>query len=120
MIARLAVQGWLRQRFRPPLHSVASIANTQPGIHQSWIISHGFSDQYGHSAANASGVLRYCTTSTGNLSDTCVAQHHLFQAFVYEPASRFWALQAIEAAVFVALSALLVTLAVWLIRRRLT
>ncbi len=120
VLARLVVQGWLRQRLLPPVHAVGSLANAPAGIHQAWVIDQGFGDQHGHAAANATGILRYCTTSAGDLSDRCVAQHHLFQAFVYEPASRFWALQAIEAAVFVTLAGVLTALAVWLIRRRLT
>ena len=39
---------------------------------------------------------------------------------VYQPAERFWTFQAIEAAIFAVLAALLVAFAIWCVRRRLT
>jgi hypothetical protein len=38
----------------------------------------------------------------------------------YQPPDRFWTFQAIEAAIFAVLAALLVALAIWCVRRRLT
>jgi len=39
---------------------------------------------------------------------------------VYQPAERFWTFQAIEAAIFAVLAALLVAFAIWCVRRRLS
>jgi ABC-type transport system involved in multi-copper enzyme maturation permease subunit len=47
-----------------------------------------------------------------------LAQQHYTQWTTYEPASRFWHFQLIEAGWLVALSAILIAAAVWLVRRR--
>ena len=39
---------------------------------------------------------------------------------VYQPGSRFWAFQGIEAAIFVGLAAALIAVTFWLVRRRVT
>jgi len=47
-----------------------------------------------------------------------LAQQHYTQWTSYEPASRFWHFQLIEAGWLVALSAILIAASVWLVRRR--
>jgi hypothetical protein len=48
----------------------------------------------------------------------CFSQHGYTLVTRYQPASRFWTFQWIEAAWLVALSALLIGVAVWMVRRR--
>ncbi len=48
----------------------------------------------------------------------CFAQHGYTQLTSYQPVSRFWTFQWIEAGWLLALSALLIAVTVWLIRRR--
>ncbi len=48
----------------------------------------------------------------------CFAQHGYTQLTSYQPASRFWTFQWIQAGWLLALSALLITVTVWVIRRR--
>jgi hypothetical protein len=50
---------------------------------------------------------------------SALAYHHIGSSWVYEPASRFWPLQAIEAGIFLALSAACIGLAVWWIKQRI-
>jgi hypothetical protein len=52
---------------------------------------------------------------------TCARQvvTHFREAIVYQPASRYWAVQGLETVVFVALAALLAGACVWWIRHRL-
>jgi hypothetical protein len=45
---------------------------------------------------------------------------HFREALVYQPASRYWALQGLETMVFVALAALLAGAGVWWVRHRMT
>ena len=47
-----------------------------------------------------------------------LAQQHYTQWTSYEPASRFWHFQLIEGGWLLALSVVLITAAVWLVRRR--
>ncbi len=49
---------------------------------------------------------------------TCINSFHLQSVFTYQPASRFWMFQWYELGSYVVLSALLVSLSVWWIRRR--
>jgi hypothetical protein len=46
------------------------------------------------------------------------AKYH--EAVTYQPASRFWAFQGIETAIFFAVALLLIGLCFWWVRRRLT
>jgi hypothetical protein len=50
----------------------------------------------------------------------CVSHHGYLQTTSYQPASRFWPFQFIEAGWLLALSALLLAATVWLVRRRAT
>jgi ABC-type transport system involved in multi-copper enzyme maturation permease subunit len=50
----------------------------------------------------------------------CLSQHGYAQWTSYQPASRFWPLQWIESGWLLALSALLITATLWLVRRRAT
>ena len=54
----------------------------------------------------------------GNAFFHWLAQQHYTQWTSYEPASRFWHFQLIEGGWLLALSAVLITAAVWLVRRR--
>jgi hypothetical protein len=64
--------------------------------------------------ANGSGV-----TGRGPLSPTqCLVQHGYTQWDTYQPASHFWLFQWIEGGWLLALSALLIAVTVWLVRRR--
>jgi hypothetical protein len=48
----------------------------------------------------------------------CLSQHGYTLWASYQPASRFWPFQFIEAGWLLALSALLIAATVWLVRRR--
>lgn len=53
------------------------------------------------------------------LVEQCVTQLGLKEALTYQPASRYWAFQWYEAALFIALSVILSGSCFWLVRRRL-
>ena len=48
----------------------------------------------------------------------CLRHHHVLQYAVYQPASRFWTLQAIETSIFLALSVALVASSLWWVNHR--
>jgi hypothetical protein len=48
----------------------------------------------------------------------CVARHHFYQVDTYQPASRYWSLQATEFAVYLGLAAILAIFTVWWTLRR--
>jgi hypothetical protein len=49
----------------------------------------------------------------------CLNAHHIYNIAVYQPASRFWLLQGIEAAIFTSLAATLLIAAIWWLRHRI-
>jgi hypothetical protein len=49
----------------------------------------------------------------------CLRHHHVMQYAVYQPAGRFWAFQAIEAGIFLALALSLIAASVWWVSHRL-
>ncbi len=51
--------------------------------------------------------------------EACVAKLGIHTVTTYQPASRFWAFQGIESAIFVALAAVLLATAAWAVRRRI-
>lgn len=54
------------------------------------------------------------------LRDALLAPHGVVGWVEYQPGSRFWTFQGIEAAIFVALAALLVGLTVYWVTRRVS
>ena len=116
VIARLIVRA-VRQDLIAPVRAVLPIPQGPPGIFHAWEISHGFTDSRGHPIP--SSIVTGCFDAHGNLVPQCLAHHHVYQTFVFEPASRFWPLQAVEAGIFLALSAGAIGLTVWWIRQRI-
>ena len=49
-----------------------------------------------------------------------LVQHGYIEVTSYQPASRFWAFQWIEAGWLLALSVVLIAITVWMVRRRVT
>ena len=117
--ARVFVDTWLRQRFIAPIKATWSASGPAPSNYQhAWVLSEYRSDKVGHPIA----PLGSCVSSTGAkkiLNPSCVFEKGTgYMHAVYEPASRFWALQGIETAVFGSIAlALILFAAVWTNRR---
>ena len=75
-----------------------------------WVISEYPSDRAGHRIALAGRCLRG--------DPNCVFKPPTWVHTVYQPASRFWELQAIETALFGGLAAVLILVAAWWVRER--
>jgi hypothetical protein len=58
------------------------------------------------------------TPSAAKLS-ACLHQLGIHTVTTYQPGSRFWAFQGIESAIYVALAAVLLVVAAWVVRGRL-
>ena len=121
---------WLREHYITPL--VTSSPNP-PGA--AWAISgwytkggtYAFGD-HGHGIAGT--VRQLCGAAGGRVIHAggrvlrvldvpqCLAQHGYTHWISYQPASRFWPFQWIEGGWLLALSALLIAVTVWLVRRR--
>ncbi len=115
LLVRLLLRS-AREHLIPPLHSLTRPPLGPPGIRHAWVISQGYTGPRGSTAAYV--VLRSCINPDGELDSHCLAGHHIFSSWIYEPASRFWPLQAAEAGIFLALSVACLGLSVWWIRHR--
>ena len=89
-----------------------------PGV-ADWVIERGYADAAGH---RLSSVEYHELEDAANRAGTNVNQflhaRGVQQFEVYHPADRFWTFQLIEAAVFVAVAAILIGVVVWRVRRR--
>ena len=131
----------LRVRFHliPPLHLTAP-------LNMSWVTQTGSFGRPGHSALlvgispNLPGAWvnsAQVTTAAGRTSlgpalpacgpnftysacTAAIARLHLRQVIVYQPGSRFWALQWYETAIYLALALALAGFCVWWVRRRVS
>ncbi len=96
LATRLAVDGWLRQRFQHPLTlALPTSANTHFGPNVAPPMTGHVGDW----------VLGVTTTASGKLVS-------------YQPASRFWTFQFIEAGLYLALAVAALGAAIWLVHRR--
>jgi hypothetical protein len=119
----LVAGDFLRRHYLTPL--VTSNVNL-PG---SALITNQFGTKGGNVAftgrAPANLLMQYCPPSAvgpGKVSSETLNQclsHHGYTLWTrYQPASRFWSFQWIEASWLLALSALLMAVTVWIVRRR--
>jgi hypothetical protein len=100
---RLVAEYVLRPHFQAPLTFLQSCAPSQP-------CSGGIG-------------LGFIPPVTGHIGDWVLGQPagnpgHDAVAYLYQPADRFWTFQSIEAGIFVALTAVALGAAIWLLHRR--
>jgi ABC-type transport system involved in multi-copper enzyme maturation permease subunit len=116
--------------------SSAMFVARDPTIPDAWVLSSRIVDKAGHTAT-AQSLHRFLQLACPNVGappaagggagneeafNTCVRQlsttFHL--AVTYQPASRYWPLQASESAIFLGLALILVSFCFWWVRRRLS
>jgi hypothetical protein len=115
----------LRQHYLTPLLTTSPNVPGSAWIYSQWWTKSGkFAFTSWRDAPNA--LIQQCRSlpvgplgkpSQSTLAQ-CFAQHGYIQLTKYQPASRFWPFQWIEGGWLLALSALLIAVTVWLVRRR--
>ena len=137
---RLVIMGWMRQHYMTPVAATYSIGqNTSPASGASWVLAHGFRGPNGPlppppngdnvsvigNGFPASDVPHACLpylsphgTPSENQLFSCLTSHGYTQYLSYQPATRYWPFQFIEAGLFVALAAALIVVAFTVINRR--
>ena len=117
---RIGLQTWVRKDYVSPVRHVWPVGTPGPAnLDHAWNIVSGPSNASGHPLpqAVASRALQVCGgPKRGDVG--CMRAHHVFNLAVYQPASRFWLLQGIEAAIFGGLALGLLAVAVWWVRNR--
>jgi ABC-type transport system involved in multi-copper enzyme maturation permease subunit len=111
MATRIVVQSFVRPHFASPIKLAKALSaengsplRTQPGA---WIVSDNVYDKAGHLTNNI---------RCGPDAQGCMSQFH--QVLTYHPASRYWAFQSYETALFAGLAILLIGFCFWWIRTR--
>jgi ABC-2 family transporter protein len=124
-VARIFVQGWLRERYEAPLTATWPVRSgfQKPELGKAWILELRPTDRLGHAIAPPLNPLRACETA-GNgkggvkLVDPSCLPRNLFNHAVYQPASRFWLFQGIETALFAGSAVALIAFAAWWLHER--
>lgn len=125
---RFPVESWLRQHYQHPLTTIADPFGWKPGAAHAgdWTLHSEFVDRAGHalSVAQAKSLAGAGASVGGGSVKVRVGFGQYLQSHgyrletVYQPASRFWHFQLVEASLFVALAVIAITIAVWQLRRR--
>ena len=140
-VLQVAMPLWVRPQLFPPDHMVATLGSfdsidvpidsgtftvipngwgSQP---EAWVLSNGAVDMAGKPVsavpADCMQVLQSGKASHPALLD-CLASHGIRVAVTYQPASRYWAFQWTETAIYVALALALAGYCFWWIRRRIS
>lgn len=123
VVGRSFMDSWLRQRLLSPVTTTWLVNRPGPDLNRALVINEFASDKNGHRLA----VATHPCGGSGNglFSHTnaiCSQPHrpgaHAFMTAVYQPASRFWALQGVEFAIIAGIGTLLVLAAAWWTHRR--
>ena len=130
--AQIAMPIGVRPHLIPPDRTIATIesvdlnfgsltATIVPGRPGAWILSSGAISAAGRPVTNLPAA---CQAAFSGLKPTspgpCMESRGIREAITYEPASRYWPLQWIETAIFMALALALAGFCFWRLGRRRT
>ncbi|MGV9212806.1 ABC transporter permease subunit [Micromonospora sp. RB23] len=125
LAARMGVALAARPAYATPLTSMEPVpvggARDQAGHRiADWTIERGYADATGHRlSATEYHELEAAADRAGTNLNQFLHARGIQQFGVYHPADRFWTFQLIEAALFVAVAAVLIGVVVWRVRRRI-
>jgi hypothetical protein len=94
---------------------IVQAAANKPGA---WILSNQSIDRAGHAFTGPPTAACLSQTNSFQACQASVARLHLRQLVTYQPASRFWALQRYETAIFLAAALALAGICFWWVSRR--
>ncbi|MGH3069882.1 MAG: ABC transporter permease subunit [Streptosporangiaceae bacterium] len=131
---QIAMPLWIRPHLIPPVQTasplrIASLTETgvtgngrlqvmaPVNIPGAWVYSNEIITTAGHPASSEPAT-RPCTTGAAQACDAYIARLHLRQAVTCQPASRYWAFQWYETAIFLVLAIILAGFCFWWISRR--
>lgn len=117
---RVFVDTWLRQRLLSP-HTATfpMLGGPLAKLQHAWILDEHPADRAGHLVRIPFDLCGAPPPGGGKPAiGDCLARHGYFMQAVYHPASRFWALQGIETALFAGTGLLLLAFAAWWTYRR--
>jgi hypothetical protein len=117
LIVRIPIQFWARHSFVAPVHFVSGpTGQVPPNLARAWVLENNY---LGHASSQGKGGAAHCFAYRSHeLVSHCMARFGFVNEITYQPASRFWELQGIEAAIFATAGLVLLAVTSWWIRRR--
>ena len=121
---RIGIGNWLRPHYRAQLHETWTAAAGGPDLRGAWVFSetHELRTASGHHADPA--AVADCVTNPAKklIDDACLDRHGIVEVVsaTFQPGSRFWQFQAIEAGIYVGAALALLAFAAWWIRKRVS
>jgi hypothetical protein len=117
---RIGIQTWIRQHYLAPLKLVWRPGTAGPtNLDHAWNLLNGPGDARGRPLPGANRIFAGCMSGPKQQIERCLNSHHVFNVAVYQPASRFWLFQGIEAGIFTGLGVALLVTALWWLRSRI-
>jgi hypothetical protein len=121
---RIGILTWARPNYQAPIRETWVGDPSGIDLRQAWVFTQGGELRAADGQPPDPAVLSTCITdaSTKRLDDACLDRYGIVQSTfaTYQPESRFWLFQAIEAGIFVALALALLGFSVWWIRKRIS
>lgn len=114
VVVRLVIAIWVRPNFLPPLESDID----KPMSGDTWNVGQRVVDLSGKpvSQHDYNQLLANAQALQGSVGDYLRA-HGVIAYQLYQPESRFWLFQSLEAGLFLTMAALLIAITVWSMRR---
>jgi hypothetical protein len=112
----LIIQNGLRPNYLSPITLTGADALATRN-QDDWILASGVWNAARHTVDPVQ-VVQACG-SAGPEATSCIHAHGWTEFLTYQPADRYWLFQGIEVGIFLLLAAALVTLTIWIVRRRL-
>jgi hypothetical protein len=121
-LVRTSVGLWLRPRYLSPVrHSFPLVNDVSGAPSGAWVLSRMVVGPAGHvyDPFSPAGIPAACHAAFfSNSAVSCLAAHGFRRLVTYQPVGRYWAFQGIEAGIFAALAAGLVTISYLAVLRR--
>lgn len=123
---RGVVEFVLRPRYLPPVARITDPGQGNPQAYNGdWVLNDGFHylDRQGHYLTYADTVNvchGYLVKGATADFNTCLHDQGIRLVNLYQPADRFWLFQGMESAIFLILAAVLLGLAIWWVKARIS
>jgi hypothetical protein len=133
---QIAMPLWIRPHLFPPSHTTVAVGRdisftvdsrgqfalatgSVPGQPGAWTLYSGAVDAAGHPVSTApAACLPTMLSNSGPAGLDCLTSHGVRIGVTYQPASRYWAFQWTETAIYLALALALAGFCVWQLGRR--
>jgi hypothetical protein len=119
VVVRMTVSTAARPHYQAPLTHLSPPGTAPTPDPRDWAIDIGYADAAGRKISESRYYELLGAASTAGVDDSVYLQQQGIQtATLYQPHDRFWALQFTEAAIYLTLTAVLLGVVVWRVRRR--